>query len=188
MQFLKNILKNQHGELNIGGILVMSIGFVFLACGFIFLPISTDAASDLLAYSYSGCTAITDATYTGYTAVIGITPILILVGYLAAAVITGFLGFKIMKGSGSAGFNPGNLLLLGLSIIFIAIGLIIEPVMLDGISSVVYGGGTGISASFVGFEALIKIAPMLAHLGFLAASVFSGFFGIKSLASASNYD
>jgi hypothetical protein len=186
MKFLKMLFKNQRGEMNIGGILMMGIGMVFLAVGFIMFPIATDAAQDLLDYTYSGCTAITDADYTGYTAVVGITPILILVGYLAAAVITGMLGFKIMKAGAGGGFNPGNIMLLGLSIVFIAIGLIIEPVMLDGISSVVYGGGSGISSSFTGLEALIKISPMLVHIGFLAAAVFSGFFGIKSLANASS--
>lgn len=179
------LFANEKGEMNIGGILMMGIGMVFLAVGFIMFPIATDAAADLLTYSYSANGTITDATFTGYTAVVGITPILILVGFLAAAIITGFLGFKVMKSGASAGFSPGNLMMLGLSIIFIAIGLIIEPVMLDGISSVVHGGGHGISSSFTGLSALILIAPMLVHIGFLAAAVFSGFFGIKSLAHAS---
>lgn len=182
----KALFANQAGEMNIGGILMMGIGMVFLAVGFIMFPIATDAAASILDYQYSSNASITDATYTGFTAVVGITPILILVGYLAAAVITGFLGFKVMKSGGDVGFNPGNLMLLGLSIIFIAIGLIIEPVMLDGVSSVVHGNGHGISSSFTGLAALIKIAPMLVHIGFLAASVFSGFFGVKSLAHASN--
>lgn len=185
MKFLKKLFTNERGEMNIGGILMMGIGMVFLAVGFIMFPISTDAAADLLAYQYSANASITDASFTGYTAVVGITPILILIGFLSAAVITGFLGFKVMSSSGSAGFNPGNIMLLGLSIVFIAIGLIIEPVMLDGISSVVHGGGSGISSSFTGLAALIGIAPMLVHIGFLAASVFSGFFGIKNLARAS---
>lgn len=185
MKFLKRLFTNDRGEMNIGGILMLGIGMVFLAVGFIMLPISTDAAADLLAYEYSANTSITDATYTGYTAVVGITPILILIGFLSAAVITGFLGFRVMQSSGSAGFSPGNIMLLGLSIVFIAIGLIIEPVMLDGVSSIVHGGGGGISASFTGYSALVGIAPMLVHIGFLAAAVFSGFFGIRSLASQS---
>ena len=167
--------------MNIGGILMMGIGMVFLAVGFIMFPIATDAASDLLDWSYTSNVSITDASFTGYTAVVGITPILILVGFLTAAVITGFLGFKVMQGAGDANFNPGNIMLLGLSIVFIAIGLIIEPVMLDGIASVVHGGGAGISTSFTGLSALIGIAPMLVHIAFLAAAVFSGFFGIKRL-------
>ena len=183
-KFLALLRGGQKGEMNVGGILMMGIGMVFLAVGFIMFPIATDAAADILAYAYTANNTITDATYTGYTAVVGITPILILVGFLSAAVITGFLGFKVMKSGASSGFSPGNLMMLGLSIVFIAIGLIIEPVMLDGISSVVHGGGAGISSSFTGLSQLILIAPMLVHIGFLAAAVFSGFFGIKSLAKS----
>lgn len=244
----------------------MGIGMVFLAVGFIMFPIATDASQDLIDYSYSGytATAITDATFTGYTAVVGITPILILVGFLSAAVITGFLGFRVMQAGGSSGFNPGNIMLMGLSIVFIAIGLIIQPVLLDGVSgayvqrslnsesdtvstavgvtsanvtltydiwnnstaevisitSNVSGDTpvastytaatnrllvTGLSANashgltttynnaglidgnsgFTGLSALLLIAPMLVQIGFLAAAVFTGFFGIKSLAKES---
>ena len=184
-KFIHDLAHNERGELNIGGILMLGIGMVFLAVGFIMLPISTTAADSLLSYQYSANASITDATYTGYTAVVGITPILILVGFLSAAVITGFLGFRVMQGGGSAEFSPGNIMLLGLSIVFIAIGLIIEPVMLDGVSSIVHGGGHGISTSFTGYAPLVGIAPMLVHIGFLAAAVFSGFFGIKRLSAAS---
>lgn len=181
---LSPLFRNQRGEMNIGGILMMGIGMVFLAVGFVMFPIATDAAQDLLDYSYTSNVTITDATFTGYTAMVGITPILILVGYLAAAIITGFLGFRVMKSGGEANFSPGNIMLLGLSIVFIAIGLIIEPVMLDGVASVLHGGGAGISSSFTGLSSLISMSPMLVHIGFLAAAVFSGFFGIKRLASS----
>ena len=181
---MKKLFMREDGAMNIGGIMMLAIGMVFLAIGFIFLPITTDAAQDLLDYEYTTNTSITDATYTGYTSVVGITPMLILVGYIAAAVITGMLGVKIMRGAGSSSFNPGALMLMGLSIVFIAIGLIVEPVMLDGISSVVHGGGAGISSSFTGYSSIIIVAPMLIHIGFLAAAVLSGFFGIKKLASS----
>jgi hypothetical protein len=180
----------QRGEVNISGILMMGIGMVFLAVGFIMFPISTTATDSILAWTYtaSGNASITDATFTGYTAVVGITPLLILLGYVSAAVITGFLGFKVMRGGGSVSTNPGSLMMLGLAIVFIAIGLIIEPVMLDGIASVVHGGGKGISASYTGLSAIILVVPMLIHIAFLAAAVFSGFFGIKSLANANASD
>jgi hypothetical protein len=182
---MKRLYQKEDGEINIGGIMMLAIGMVFLAIGFIFLPISTSAAQDLLDYAYTANTSITDATYTGFTSVVGITPLLILVGYIAAAVVTGMLGVKIMRGAAGAGsFNPGSLMLMGLSIVFIAIGLIVEPVMLDGISSVVHGDGAGISSSFTGYSSIITVAPMLIHIGFLAAAVISGFFGIKSLAKS----
>ena len=181
--FAKLLARNEKGAMNIGGIMMLGIAMVFLAIGFIFLPISTDACDDLLAYQYTSNTSITDATFTGFTSVVGITPILILVGFLAAAVVTGMLGVKIMKGGSSAKADPGSLMLLGISIIFIAIGLIMEPVMLDGVSSIVHGGGSGISTSYTGFAAIVKVAPMLVHIGYLAAAVLSGFFGIKKLSS-----
>ena len=186
MNFLRKLMYKQDGAMNIGGIMMLGIGMVFLAIGFIFLPISTDACDDLLAYQYSSNTSITDATFTGFTSVVGITPILILVGFLAAAVVAGMLGIKVMKGAGTAKADPGALMLLGLSIIFVAIGLIMEPVMLDGVSSVVHGGGAGISTSYTGYAAIIKVSPMLVHIAYLAAAVLSGFFGVKRLSSSTS--
>lgn len=187
MRKLWAVLKNDSGAVNIQGTIILGIAMIFLSIGFIFLPITTTATSDLLAYEYSGNTSITDATYTGYTAVLGITPLLILVGFLVAAVITGMMGVKVMKGSGaSAQSNPGSLILIGLSIVFIGVGLIIEPIALDGISSVVHGGGSGISSSFTGYESIVLMSPMLIHLGFLVAAVITGFFGIRMMRGQSD--
>ena len=173
--------------MNIGGIMMLGISMVFLAIGFIFLPISSGAAEDLLDYEYTANTAITDATYTGFTSVVGITPLLILVGFLTAAVVTGMLGIRVMKGgTGGTSVNPGSLMLLGLSIIFVAIGLIIEPVMLDGVSSVLHNSGAGVSSSFTGYSSIVLVSPMLVHIAFLASAVLSGFFGIKKIAGSSS--
>lgn len=179
------IQHDQKGAVNLGGTLMMGIGMVFLAVGFIMFPISTTACSTLLDYAYSANNSITDATYTGFTAIVGVTPILILIGFVSASVISGFMGLKIMKGATSS-VGPGGLMLLGLSVVFIAIGLIIEPAMLDGISSVVHGGGSGISSSFTGLEAIILVCPLLVHIGFIATAVITGFFGLKSIAGARN--
>lgn len=168
-------------NMNIAGVMMLGIAMVFIAIGFIFLPITTDASQDLLDYEYSTNTTITDATFTGYTSVVGITPLLILVGYLAAAVVSGMMGIKMIKGGAGGSIDPGSLMLLGLSVVFIGIGLIIEPVMLDGVASVHHGGGTGVSSDFTGYEAIVEVAPMLVHIGFLSAAVLSGFFGLKRL-------
>ncbi len=131
--------KGQRGNVDIGGVLLMGIAMVFLAVGFIVFPIVTDATDSLLAYNYSANgTGITDATFTGFTAVVGVTPLLVLIGYLTASVFTMFLGVKVVRGEGggSGGVNMGALILLAISMIFIAIGLIILPVALDGIASV----------------------------------------------------
>ena len=174
--------RSEHGAVDVGGILLMGIGMVFLAVGFIMFPIVTDASDSLLAYEYTANAAITDASFTGFTAVIGITPLLVLVGYLSAAVFSMFLGVRIMKtGEGDTKLNLGNLLLLGVSLIFIAIALIILPVALDGIASVVHGGGEGISTSYTGLGPIILVTPLLILISFLSGAVISGFFGIKKL-------
>lgn len=173
--------ESQKGEVDIGGILLMGIAMVFLSIGFIMFPIATDATDDILGYVYSANATITDATFTGLTAITGITPLLILLGFIMAAVVTGFLGLKVTKGEGSAKATPGSLMMLGLAIVFVAVGLIMFPVALDGISSVYHGGGQGISTSYTGLRPILLVTPMLVLLSFLAASVISGFFGIKSL-------
>lgn len=187
-------VRKQDGSVDIGGTLMLGISMVFIAIGFIFLPISTDAAQDLLDYYFKGNSTIsytsvnatiTDATFTGYTSVVGITPLLILVGFLTAAVITGFLGVKVMGGTSSARANPGSLIMLGLAIIFVSIGLIIEPVALDGIATDYWGtNGAGVSSSFTGYSSMVLVSPLLVHVGFLAAAVFSGFFGIKTMSQS----
>jgi hypothetical protein len=175
------LAKNEKGEVNIGGIILLGLAMVFISVGFIMLPIATGACSDILSYVYSGNATITDASYTGLTSITGITPLLILLGFLTEAVISGFLGIKVMKGSGGGKVTPGNLILLGLSIVFIAVGLIMFPVALDGISSVYSNEGAGLNTAFTGFQSLLLISPMLIELGYIVASVITGFFGIKSL-------
>jgi len=185
MKLIQKVFTDEKGEMNIGGILMMGIGMVFLAVGFIMFPIATDATDDILAYEFTSNTAITDASFTGLTAITGITPLLILLGFISAAVISGFLGMKVMKaGTGSTKVSPGGLLMSGLSIVFIALGLIIFPVTLDGIATVYHGGGSGISSSYTGLSAILLVTPMLVLLSFIAASVISGFFGIKTIAKA----
>lgn len=176
--------RGERGGVDIGGVLIMGIAMVFLAVGFIVFPIVTDATDALLAYAYSGNATITDATFTGLTAVIGVTPLLILIGYLTASVFTMFLGVKVMKGmDAGGGVNLGALILLAISMIFIAIGLIIMPVALDGIASVLTGDGSGISSSYSGLESILLVTPLLILISFLAGTVITGYFGIKKLGS-----
>jgi hypothetical protein len=173
----------ERGAVNIGTILMMSIGMIFLAVGFIMFPNVTNACTDLLAYAYSGNATITDATYTGFTTVVGIFPLLTLLGYIAVAVISGFMGVRIAQGEGSTRLSVGGFLMLGISLVFISLGLYIFPVLLDGISSVVHGSGQGISSSFTGLSSIILMTPMLVMLGFMVSTVITGFFGIKSMSS-----
>lgn len=173
------------GEMNIGGILLMGVGMVFLAVGFIMFPIVTDATDDLLAYAYSANASITDATFTGFTSVVGVTPLLVLIGYVSAAVFSMYLGVKMVKsGAGSTTLNLGSLLMLGVSMIFIAIALIILPVALDGIASVLHGGGAGISSSYTGLSSILLVTPLMVLISFIGGAIITGFFGIKRLGSS----
>lgn len=181
----REMRRDQSGAVNIAGILLMGIGMVFLAVGFIVFPIVTDATDELLDYEYTSNTTITDATFTGFTDMIGITPLLVLLGFLSAGVFAMYLGVKVAKaGAGGTTLNLGTMIMLALSMVFIAVALIIMPVALDGIASVIHGDGLGISASYVGLEEILQVTPLLLLVSFLGGAVISGFFGIKRLGSS----
>ena len=121
-------------NMNPTGLLLMGIAMIFIAVGFIVYPIIITATDALLAYENSTQSSLTAASFTGFTAVIGITPLLVLIGFVMAGVFTGFLGVRKAKMGGGSNVKPLGLLMLSISIIFIAIGLIILPVVLDGVS------------------------------------------------------
>lgn len=185
--FLKNFHEDQSGLMSSTGLLMMGIAMIFIAVGFIVYPIVITGTDAILAYEFSGNASITDSTYTGLTAVSGIVPLLILLGFVTAAVVTGFLGAKMARSGVSARLNPSSLLMLGIGVIFIAVGLIIFPVVLDGTSTVLHGSGAGISSTYVGLEAVVKVVPLLVQIAFVSAAVISGFFGVKGLSSGSKY-
>lgn len=132
---MKKLFKGQKGQVNIGTIIMLAVGMIFVAFGFIMFPNVTDACTDLLAYQYSGLSWITDSTYTGLTTTIGIFPLMTLIGYVAVAILAGFMGVRFQREAGAFSFKVGGALLLGLSLVFISLGLYIFPVALDGISS-----------------------------------------------------
>ena len=179
---MKKLLRSESGTIDIGGVLIMGIGMVFLAVGFIMYPIVTTATDTLLAYSFTTNATCNAAYFTGFTAIVGITPLLVLIGYLSAAVFAMYLGVKMMKGgAASTKLDLGTMLLLGIALIFIAIGLIILPVTLDGICTVIHGGGTGINAAYVGLSPILRVTPLLVLISFVSGAVISGFFGLKRL-------
>lgn len=177
----------ERGAIDIGGILIMGIGMVFLAVGFIIYPIVMNATDDLLAYAGTGycvsnAVSCNSTYFTGFNAIVGITPLLILIGFLSAAVFAMYLGVKVMKGGeGGTKLDLGTMLLLGISLIFIAIGLIILPVTLDGICTVFHNAGSYLSTSYVGLGPILRVTPLLVLISFVAGAVISGFFGIKRL-------
>ena len=175
--------KGEKGAINIASILMMGIGMVFLAVGFIMFPIVTDATDDLLAWECSANTSITDESFTGFTEVIGITPLLILLGFVAAGIFAMYLGIKISKGAtGNTSVNLGAMLMLALAIVFIAVALIIMPVALDGICETYDDVLTG-SNDYTGLGDILAVTPLLLLIAFVGAAVVSGFFGIKKLGS-----
>lgn len=181
MRFIKPI-KRKKGAINIGAMLLMGIGMVFIAVGFIMFPIVTDACQDLLDWTCTANASITDATYTGFTDVVGITPLLVLVGFIAAGIFSMYLGIKISKGAaGHTSVNIGAMILLALAMIFIAIALIIMPVALEAICTVLTGDGSGISSDFTGLEDILLVTPLMLLIAFVGGAVVSGFFGIKKL-------
>jgi len=174
----------EEGAIDIGGILIMGIGMVFIAVGFIIYPIIMTATDALLAYSWSTNATCNAALFTGFTPIVGITPLLILIGFLSAGVFAMYLGLKVVKGEGATKLDLGSMLMLGISMIFIAIGLIILPVVLDAICSVLHNAGAGLSASYVGLSPILLVTPLLVLISFIAGAVVTGFFGIKRLGSS----
>jgi len=175
--------KGEKGAINIASILMMGIGMVFLAVGFIMFPIVTDATDDLLDWECSANASITDESFTGFTEVIGITPLLVLLGFVAAGIFAMYLGIKISKGAETGtSVNLGAMLMLALAIVFIAVALIIMPVALDGICETYQNVLTG-SNDYTGLADILAVTPLLLLIAFVGAAVVSGFFGIKKLGS-----
>jgi len=187
-------MHDERGDIDIGGILIIGIGMVFLAVGFIIYPMIMTASTSLLNWvcvenvsvSAAGNTtyAINATGFTGFTPIVGIVPLLVLIGYLSAGLFAMYLGVKVVRGTSEAKLDLGSLLLLAISLIFVAIGLMILPVSLDGICTVLHGGGTGISASFTGLAPILNVTPLLILISFIAGAVITGFFGMKKLSGS----
>lgn len=181
---------SERGDVNIGGVLLMGIGMVFLAVGFIMFPIVTDATDALLDWTCTANTSTTDATFTGFTSVVGITPLLVLIGFLAAGVFAMYLGVRVARGAGSTRLDLGSMIMLALAMVFIAIALIILPVALEAICSVLSNNsgaantGQGLNAAYTGLSPILLVTPLLILISFIGGAIVSGFFGIKRIGSS----
>ncbi len=177
-----NVLRYaQDGSINVNGLLTMGIAMIFIAVGFIIYPIAVTGTDAILAYSYSGTGSITDANFTGLTSVVGVVPLIVLLGFVSASVVTGFLGYRSMKGGQSVSLAPTNLMMLGIGMIFIAVGLIIFPVVLDGASSA-WQTSSVAAGTYTGLIPILKVAPLIVLTGFISAGIVTGFFGISKMA------
>jgi len=181
--------KGERGAVDLQSVLMMGLGFVFIGVGFIVFQIFMTAAADILDWTCTANTSTTDATFTGFTDIVGITPLLVLVGFMAAGVFAMYLGVKISKGSGSTKMDLGSLIMLALAIIFLAIALIILPVTLEAICSTLSNNsagadtGQGINTAFTGVSDFLLMSPLLLIVSLIGGAIVSGFFGMKRLGS-----
>ena len=183
-KLIKSFVFDQRGDIDIGGILIMGIGMVFLAVGFIITDTLLTWNCTANASSNGSLQIVNHTYFTGFDSIVGITPLLVLIGYLSAAVFSMYLGVKLMKGgAGGTKLDLGTMILLGLSLVFIAIGLIILPVTLEAICTVLHGGGQGLNAAYTGLAPILRVTPLLVLISFIAGAVLSGFFGLKRLSS-----
>ena len=77
-----------------GALLFLAIGVIFIAVGLIIFPVVLDGVSTVLHGGGQGLSA----SYTGLSAVVGVVPLLVLISFVSAAVISGFFGVKGLRG------------------------------------------------------------------------------------------
>lgn len=192
LEIFKAVMAEKSGErgaINIALVLLMAIGFVFIAVGFIVFQIFMDAAEDILDWTCTANTATTDATFTGFTDIVGIAPLLVLLGFISAGVFTMYLGVKIGQGAGSTKFDLGTIMLLAISIVFLALALIVFPITLEAICSTLSNNastadtGQGINAAFTGVSDFLLMSPLLLMVSLVGGTIVAGYFGLKRLGS-----
>ena len=164
------------------GMILIGVAMIFLAVGFIVYPICLDATDSILAWSYTGTsinltvsTLANHTALTGMAAVTGILPLIILLGFVTAGAITGFMGYKQMTGT-SAAMSPKNLMMLSIGLIFLSVSLIIFPVILDGIASA-YETVSASSYTYTGLTAILRVVPLIVLTVFLAGGIVPMYFG-----------
>lgn len=176
-------LRGERGEINLAGLIMMGVAMIFIAVGFIIYPVVMEGTDAIAAWTYtctdntSGLSPLDISDYTGLEAVNGIVPLLVLVGFLVAGVITGFLGFKMVKEGGGGAMSPRGLILLSIGIIFIAVGLIIYPVIMDAIASVLCSDVD----EYTGLVPILEVTPLIVMIAFVAGGIITGFFGVKNI-------
>lgn len=176
---------------NIKGLMMLGIAMIFLAVGFIIYPINLDATDAILAWTASdtlinlpgydaGPPAVpaTIDMYTGLEQVAGILPLIILLGFISAGAISGFMGVKMLK-SGAGNVSPGGLMLLGIGMIFIAVSLIIFPVVMDGVA-VAMDTALGGANTYTGLSPVLGVTPLIVLTAFMTGGIVASYFGIQS--------
>lgn len=172
----------EKGAVNMGGFVFVAIGLIMVAVGFIIFPITVTGTDAILAYSDGTLSnhVFAAANFTGLSAVAALTPLLVLLGFIVSTVLTGFMGVQTFRGAAEYEGNPAQYLLLGVGMIFIAVALIVFPILLDGISSAWDAVlDSTYASSYTGVTGFIPIAPLLALVGTIFIGVVAEYFGIR---------
>jgi len=166
------------------GMILIGVAMIFLAVGFIIYPICLDATDSILSWNHTSTAAnltvstsaftVNQTALTGMAAVTGILPLIILLGFVTAGAITGFMGYKQMM-SNSAAMSPKNLMMMSIGLIFLSVSLIIFPVILDGIASA-YETVAASLYTYTGLLAILRVVPLIVLTAFLAGGIVPMFF------------
>jgi hypothetical protein len=175
----------QRGAVDPAGMMLMAIGLIFLSVGMIIYPICFDATDAVFAWTSANYTAgppqvgYTTADFTGLNPILGIFPLLVLLGYVVEAVINGIMGIQVMRGQSAGGINPAGLMLQSIGLIFLSVAMIVYPITLDGIAAIL-DGLAGATGTYTGIGSFAPVVPLLVLLAIIIAGVMVSFFGIKT--------
>lgn len=173
--------RDERGAVNMQGFIFVAIGLIMVAVGFIIFPICITGTDSILAYSKAvGTHTFVAANYTGLTSVAALTPLLVLLGFIVSTVLVGFMGVQTFRGAQEYEGNPAQYLLLGVGMIFIAVALIVFPILMDGVSTAWAAIiDSSYSSSYTGLTGFIPIAPLLALVGTIFIGVVAEYFGVR---------
>jgi hypothetical protein len=163
----------------------MAIGLIFIAVGFIIYPIIISGTDGILAWTatISGKSFAT-SNFTGMSAVVPIVPLIVILGFIVATVLAGYMGVQVFRGNEQGDVNPATYLLQGVGMIFIAIALIVFPIIMTGVAtawaSILSSANVSSYSAVVGF---LPVAPLLALVGTVFIGVCSEYFGLRKAMS-----
>jgi len=170
-------LASERGEVNLAGMMMIAVAVIFIAVGFIIYPIIMDGTDGIINYVNADNASCTVDDFTGLGAVAGITPLIALLGFVTAACITGFFGFQSLRGGGGGSMHPKGIMMLGIGQIFIAVMLIIFPVILDAICPLIMGD----LSAYTGLEPILQVTPMIVLTLGIIGTIMGQYFGTKAL-------
>lgn len=91
-RFLRSLHRRQAGRVDIGNIIMLGLGMVFIGVGAYFIPVMLEGFTEAL-----GADNVSD--FTGLTSVIKLGPTLVVLGFIIGGAVVGFLGIKGIVGS-----------------------------------------------------------------------------------------